>query len=69
MLATAGAVALSTTEIESKQDWPPSVLAWLMSLRIPREQAQEYAATLLELGFDDVQSLQEVPYLFKSSLA
>lgn len=37
-----------------------SMLSWLVSLRIPREQAKVYVDALLALGFDDIQSLQEV---------
>lgn len=37
-----------------------SMFDWLSSLRIPSEDAQEYTKALLALGFDDVQSLDEV---------
>lgn len=46
---------------ESKEDELfRSVVAWLVSLRIPRQDAREYASALREFGFDDMQSLQEV---------
>lgn len=37
-----------------------SVLDWLLSLRISTKDAGEYSAALVDLGFDDLQSLQEV---------
>lgn len=37
-----------------------SLLDWLISLRITHEDAREYTVSLTDLGFDDLQSLQEV---------
>lgn len=49
------------SKAESKEDELfRSVVAWLVSLRIPRQDAGEYASALREFGFDDMQSLQEV---------
>lgn len=70
--ATAAAEAPSPSTIIRLEDGgsieqcrPPSVLAWLMSLRIREEDARKYAEALLARGFDDVQSLQEVRQILK----